>query len=64
MELEFYIPWTPRTRITREKPKNILCEKTLDILKPVIYKALTPFPEAARALAHALLALDAALAAP
>ena len=65
MELEFYIPWTPRTRIGQQINKaKVLCERTLDVLKPVIYKALAPFPAAASALAQALLALDAELASP
>ena len=54
-----HIPWTPRTVWNPETPEvraddpNTLCERTLEILHPIIWKALKPFPEARKALSHA-----------
>jgi hypothetical protein len=53
-----HIPWTPRTVLRNPEPevrKNTICERTLDILQPVIFAALRPFPEARQALCLALL---------
>lgn len=40
------------------KPADLICGKTLAILKPVIVKALAPFPDAGSALAQALFRLE------
>jgi hypothetical protein len=55
------IPWTPRTVRKQVTPvvapakaepikPSTLCERTLDVLQPIIFKALKPFPEAREAL--------------
>ena len=56
-----HIPWTPRTvwnPVTpevQENPAGTLCERTIAILHPIIWKALKPFPEARKQLSLALL---------
>ena len=58
MDCDRHIPWTPRSVLKKlTKPVTGLCERTLDILQPVIYNALRAFPEASRALSLALLTL-------
>ena len=63
------IPWTPRTVWNPEEPEvpskspvkrevradrpDTLCERTIEILHPIIWKALKPFPEARKALSLA-----------
>ena len=63
--MDMHIPWTPRT-VWRTDPEEVpdkktrpdaLCERTLDILHPVIWKALKPFVEARKALSAALIEL-------
>ena len=52
------IPWTPRTTLNPiEEPETepTLCERTIRILKPVILAAISPFPEAHRAMSLALM---------
>ena len=54
------IPWTPRAVRRKEPPvetvkvdpakPSTLCERTLDVLQPIIFKALKPFPEARESL--------------
>ena len=66
-----HIPWTPRTvwnpvtpKVEENYSKN-LCERTMEILQPIIWNALKPFPDARYALALALLAFhDASIAVP
>ena len=59
MERSMHIPWTPRTVWNPETPEvqpdspETLCERTIAILHPIIWKALKPFPEARKALSHA-----------
>lgn len=53
------IPWTPRTVWRTPKPEvqadpDSLCERTIGILQPIVFKALKPYPEARRALYLAL----------
>ena len=64
MEHSMHIPWTPRTvwrQETSSEPvkgtrlSDTLCPRTLDILHPIIWKALKPFAEARKALSLALL---------
>ena len=58
MDCDRHIPWTPRSVLRKlAEPLTGICERTLDILHPVIFNALRPFPEASRALSLALLTL-------
>ena len=62
--MNMHIPWTPRT-VWRTDPPEVpaeesgrvepLCERTIAILHPIIWKALKPFVEARKALSAALL---------
>lgn len=66
MDCPRLIPWTPRTVLRKVMPKvpptsavdpakpSTLCERTLDILFPIVFKALKTFPEAREALRLAL----------
>lgn len=55
MDCDRHIPWTPRSILRKvAEPVTTLCERTLDILHPIILNTLRPFPEARRALSLAL----------
>lgn len=58
MDTDRHIPWVPRAILRKlVEPAKQLCERTLDVLYPVMLEALRPFPEARQALALALQAL-------
>jgi hypothetical protein len=61
--MDMHIPWTPRTvwrtdpdevPDKKTRPADALCERTIAILHPIIWKALKPFVEARKALSAAL----------
>ena len=53
------ISWTPRTVLNpvaqEADAETTLCERTIQILKPIILAAIRPFPEAHRAMSLALM---------
>jgi hypothetical protein len=59
MDSNLHIPFIPRSIKEVAAPVLDFCERTLDLLAPIIANALDPFPEARRALALAFISLKA-----